>query len=245
MKNKKFQQIQNINELENLKNMDGVQFTLQFSKDFQFVVYDKTFVISENEKIIINKMNSTDIKELKYENGESISLLDFEFLEKLDDSKLLVEIELKEFNDIFSFIIRLLNILKFRPKLKERIIFSSLNPSILYFLKIQEPDMATMLLSRRNLVYDYFGKNSAFIPTTIADKPEFVQRFISRFSFLVDNLFFYSSKTWLKYFLAVSAISVVEDELDFYQLDSFDFNVRTFTLENIKIREISKTQVKK
>jgi glycerophosphoryl diester phosphodiesterase len=246
MKNKKFQQIQSGNELEKLKNqVDGVQFTLQFSKDFQFFLFEETFLIFKNEKLIINNLNSSNIKKFKYENGESITKFDFEFLDKIEDSKLLVEIELKEFNDIFSYVIRLLNFLKFRPKLKERIIFSSLNPSILYFLKIQEPDMATMLLSRRYLVYDYFGKNNAFIPTTIADKPQFFQRFLRTLSFLVDNLFYYSTKTWGKYFLAVSAMSITDDELDFYQLDSFDFNVRSLSFEKVKNREISITQVKK
>eukprot|EP01080_Neovahlkampfia_damariscottae_P005985 gene5985-9984_t len=191
-KHKTFQQIRNLNDLKTLnKNVQGIQFTLQFSKDDSLFVFEDTMMNrltnTKNDKIYFFELTSEEIKKnYKYKNGDSISWFDSEFIQKISHTNLLIEIELKEFKDIFKYVTKLLSLLILHPNLKERLILSSINPSILYFLKTKDASIETMLISRRHLISDFFGRNKHEIPSTIIDKPLILQNLIRRVAMFGD-----------------------------------------------------------
>jgi glycerophosphoryl diester phosphodiesterase len=198
------------------KKFDGLEIDIQVTSDDQVVViHDSTISRVAKQNQLSNDRLSTTISQLTLSNLKhyfvtpehtTIPALS-EFLARMQVSSttLRLVIEVKEYVKTDVVIKELLHHFKVYG-FHDRVLVSSYNPIFLYAIKKNDPKISTVLLTRRNLMSEWFNKQSTSKPGTIEAMNKYILKIVEFMTPVTDWFFYKSTITWIPSFIGVEHI---------------------------------------
>lgn len=208
-------------EYANKGNVEGVEFDLQVTKDNNLVVmHDSTVERSlklsnvtnnpykGNERI--DKLTLRDLQKYfiyRDRPNETVPTLKdmVEHINKINP-KLKILIELKSWSNNNKMIKKIVKFFD-EYKLYNRAVIGSFNPFVLYYIRLSEPKIVTLLFTMGDMLSTVFG-NKSLEPKFLSEMNPSIKILLEKSSKVIDYIILLSYQTWLPPFLGVGVIGI-------------------------------------